>query len=63
MSGKAKAKTLKESVEIAKLQEEIRSLRQQRFLAVLGIIGGVIAFLVSQTDKISQVIYQKPRSK
>jgi len=61
MGDAAKVNPVKEEVEISKLREEVRSLRQQRLLAILGAIGAVIAFLVTNTDKISDLIYHKPK--
>lgn len=61
MDDKTKLNHVNEDVEMFKLKEEVQSLRQQRFLTVLGIIGTVIAFLVSNTDKILDLLYHKPK--
>lgn len=53
--------TAKEQAEIAKLREEVKSLRLQRSLAMLGVVGAILSFLLLNIDKISHVLHQKPR--
>lgn len=47
--------------EPSKLLEEVRSLRQQRVLAILGAVGATIAFLVSNAHQVSEILYRQPR--
>jgi hypothetical protein len=57
----AQTSLTKENIEILKLREELKSSKQQRLLAILGAVGTVIAFLLTNTDKISNLIFHNPR--
>ncbi len=51
----------KQTLEQAKLQEQIRTLKQQRLLAVLSAIGAVLAFFVINHTKIMNIVTPSPR--
>jgi len=53
----------KVTLETEKLRQDIRSLRQQRLLAILGVIGTVIAFLFANLGDIKAIFYPPPEIK
>lgn len=48
-------------IEVKKLQEEIRSLRLQRFLLLLATLGSVISFIVANYANIVDILYPSPQ--
>lgn len=49
------------SLEEAKLREEIRGLKQQRFIAVLSALGAVLAFLITNYTRVTDILYPPPK--
>lgn len=60
-SKEADAASLKVNAEVSKLTQEIKSLRLQRLITLATLAGGIIAFLVGNSDKIVDLIYRKPK--
>ncbi len=53
----------KVTLETEKLRQDIRSLRLQRLLAILGVVGTIIAFLVGNMSDIKAIFYPPPKIK
>lgn len=51
----------KEVAETEKLRQEIKSLRQQRVLAVVTILGGAAAFLLTNAERLFDLIHGDPK--
>lgn len=54
------AASRKDVVEAEKLRQEIKSLRQQRLLAVVTLLGATVAFLLTNAEKLSALFYRDP---